>query len=314
MRRRSVTSVALAAVCLAGGCRLVLGLEELPLREDPSEAGPAVPDGEAPDAGEPCVDDPSRGCRDGCDHAFCEDFDRGGDVFSRWTSAVTPAGGVLVRNDAAVTTSLEASTLSPPLALTSRLDCDACSAYALLAKSVEAKDAAAVRLRLFVRPLSLELSPKTFGGPFEDAGAVFVGGLLATPIPARGALLLVNRDGVYLYTNGNDLFGGAGSGDPPKPVATGLLVTGAYVEVELLVGSRARALKEGMASCASEPDGLVVAARIARGTNGCTPLPDTLLADTTWLDQPTFLVGTGTYGPGLVEVDHDNVAIDVLRD
>ena len=76
---------------------------------------------------------------------------------------------------------------------------------------------------------------------------------------------------------------------------------------------RDKAVMLGYGSCAAVAPGPVAAASLSLSMyQACSPLPAEF-GDLSWVATPVIGVGAGTFGPGSVRVQHDDVAVDFLK-
>jgi hypothetical protein len=317
--RTWAASVAFASTSLVA-CSVILGIDEKPLRNE-SDADVAIDahddadsdnDG-APDA-EPdvrCRLLESQGCGS-CAHDFCDDFDVDGQAPAAHWKAPTGFKNPIAQGDAGLNVSAPA--LSLPAALVATASSSGTRAFAMLVEQLSFAEHHAghtfdgVRIAVDVR-----LDALRFTG--TDAGRATVLGLLRTDkTPPSGVAILLSGTAVQLVVS-EDVLGGTGDAIT-APVNDSLNVPSLlnnWVRLEVFVGDRDRALREGYA-CQSVGRGLVAAASLGSGLVGhtCVQLPPSF-ASTPWTSSPALLVGALLLSPGRASVRSDNVVADFFE-
>ena len=313
-------AAAFAAITLTA-CGLVLGIEDLPLRPDKDAGG----DVSAIDGG--CAPKTATGCA--CTNFdFCDDFDHDPDSgipFEKWESGLPTqpfirgdSGMSIVNGGVSLPNALQSNVFSP----------QGNSAYAAIFNQMSApagKAVSGVRLKFFVKIGTLSVLPG--GGPVTDAATAYVGSVIKligfTPPQPGGAAVLFGMDGkVYLALSPNILQSNN------TDIATLLFDKGGvgiaqtnWAEVELFVGTKAKAVEIGYKECNDVDGGTALPDGGERGVaaawfyvnqyRGCLPLSDAFNG-AGWTANPIIGIGSGTFNGGTLLIQHDNVTAEFL--
>ena len=313
-----VACTGLAATLIA--CASVLGIEDKPLRPE-TDGSPTLDGGDAGDAGAEagCNLLESHACSADCPRDFCDDFDGDGQApETRW---VTPIGlqNPFVRGDSGVALTMQAD--SPPKALAATTSTTSSTSYGMLAHLLsfdekhkgQAFDGVRVAFDFRVD----ELTSTGNGGPVKDAGNAAMLGMLRSDVvkPLKGIAVVLSGTTMVLDVADDVL----GSGTGPEVIgviAEGLDISflkGNWLQLELFVGDRERAIKLGYAPCADAAvsPGLVAAAGLAGKALGaaCVNVPPSF-GSSDWAQFPVLLAGSLLFSGGTAAFRIDNVSAD----
>lgn len=317
---------AFAAACVSLGamlfaCASVLGIEDKPLRVESDGAtpdvGPGTGDGGA-EAG--CNLLESRACSESCPRDFCDDFDGDGQApATRWT---TPLGlqNPFLRGDSGV--SLVPTGDSPPSALSARAASVGAVSYGMLANVLSFDDKHKGQAFDGVR-VAFDFRVDDFtttgnGGPVKDAGNAAMLGMLRSDVvqPLKGIAIVLSGTTMALDVSDDVLGGAATGGEVLAPLAEGLdlsFLHDNWIQLELFVGDRERAIKLGYTKCGdpSVMPGLVAAAGLAGKKLGtaCVDVPASF-GNADWAQFPVMLAGSLLFSAGSATFRIDNVSAD----
>lgn len=303
--------------CFLAACASILGIEELPVKEE--SVRDAGRDRTAPpvDAGidaKPCTETPATGCA--CPHTFCDDFDDASTpVGARWLSTLTPTGGAFInsKTPGGASVGYAGEPVSAPNTFEAKLYSDNGSAYAFLFNRLAHQRGAnfqGVRFRFHTRIKELVLNESR--GPV-DGGSIVVGGLFTESIPPAGVVIAATPGAVILAAADTDVL------DENSTATSSVAYDGNVLEhaqtpitVELYVVTRDRAVAEGLEMCSLVPAPNVAALRIAGLAATCMALPTTL-SDPAWTTNSLVGLGAGTFGMGSANILHDNAMVDFFE-
>lgn len=322
-RRRGVLAVVCASVAVTlFACASVLGIEDKPLRAEADgapaqDSGPDAADGGAEAS---CNLLESHACSDDCPRDFCDDFDSDGQApETRW---ITPIGlqNPFVRGDSGVSLTMQAD--SPPKALSATTSTTGQTSYGMLAHvlSFDTKHKGqtfdGVRIAFHFRVD--ELTSTGNGGPVKDAGNAAVLGMLRSDVvkPLKGIAVVLSGTSMVLDVADDVLNSGTGGSEVLGTIAEGLdlsFLQTNWVQLELFVGDRERAIKLGYAPCsgAAVNPGLVAAAGLAGKALGtaCVNVPASF-GTSDWAQFPVILAGSLLFSAGTASFRIDNVSAD----
>lgn len=308
----------IAASCL-GACASLFGIEELPLRPDPT---PPINIDDGGDGGQALDCDggrPTCACQK---HDFCDDFDNMLETLGARWSAIPGAANPFTKEEAGISFTDEA--LSRPRALRTNASAPRTSAYAVLGHELDHDKAApgrtlgGVRLAMYVRVDTLSFNE--IRGPLPEAGSAIVAGMVTlSGITFKGVAVVVAERGVYFF-GGDDVL------EPKRPTADQFEnvialyegpvgpLTNNWLRVEILVGMKEVAVREGFFSCSAVADGPVMAANLGpRGSqSGCTTLPASF-GGVAWAAKPIVTAGAALFGGGAISIRQDDVTVDFLE-
>jgi hypothetical protein len=314
-RRRWLLAIATAALTgSALACSAILGIDDKPLRV---ETDGATPPTDAADAADAAACDPNavRGCGGACPHDFCDDFDGDGQApGSRWQ----PPNGFenpIVQGDSGVT--LTAPGNASARSLLARTSSTGSTSFSILVDQLALADRhagkqfAGVRVAIDLRVDALTFTGK--GGPVTDAGSATVIGLLRPDsFPPKGIAIVLTGSSVHLDVS-EDALGVTGTeivADVNRNIDVSKVLNN-WVQVELFVGDRDRAVSERFESCKAVARGLVAAAALGGKVLGeaCVPVPPGF-GGSTWAETPAFLVGGLLFAAGSAAFRVDNAVAD----
>jgi len=254
-------------------------------------------------------------------HDFCDDFDVDGEALAARWSGVLGAANPFTKGDASFAYTTQA--LSPPRAVQTNTYDPKDVSLALIAhqldfdKAYPGREFLGFRFTLDVQLETLVVTER--GGPVVDAGSAVAAAVASyTGLDATGVAIVFAPMGAYLFA-GRGLFRGQGllpdAGDGSiVPIYDGDLLGYAksWLHAEIVVADKARAVREGFASCSALDDGPVVAATVgpARVSQACTPLPPGV--GFAWARQPGVTAGAALMAAGTLAIRQDNVAFDFL--
>lgn len=319
--RAAFVVVCAGAAATLFACASVLGIEDKPLRAE-TDGATALDGGDAGDGGAEasCNLLESRACSEDCPRDFCDDFDGDGQApETRW---VTPIGfqNPFVRGDSGI--SLTTPGDSPPRALSARTSSGSSTSYGMLAHllTFDAKHKGqkfdGVRVAFDFRVD--ELTSTGNGGPVKDAGNAAMLGMLRSDVvkPLKGIAIVLSGRSLVLDVADDVLGSGSGGTDVLGVIAEGLdlsFLSDNWVQLELFVGDRERAIRLGYSPCAeaSINPGLVAAAGLAGKALGtaCVNVPASF-GTSEWAEFPVILAGSLLFSAGTAAFRIDNVSAD----
>lgn len=311
MRRRLAVGMLLA--WSAAACGALLGIEQLPLLDEPD--GAAFEAGDAGDGAAACSPDPRLGCQQ-CPHAFCDDFDLDAGeagVGTRWISPATLLGGPVIqeRDGSVVRAHQVAENVSPPFGFEAFVSSTDRSSLVFLANQVARAEAgtsfAGVRYRFQTRVQTLQVAKN--GARITDAGGAIFAGIGPTDV-SRAVALFLNDEGLGVVLGAN-LYN-VDDVDGSVYNVTPLTGFGDLFLIDIYVTTRERALAENLVKCQTVTSPTVVAVRVNSYVHACYA-PIDALANLEWTRAPIILLGSSTFGKGTIGLVHDNVEVDFLE-
>jgi len=321
--RRAVALVIVCAGLMATllACATVLGIEDRPLRVEGDAASPMDATADVGDGGADaqCNRFESRACSADCPRDFCDDFDEDGQApETRWK---TPIGfkNPFTRGDSGVTLTTAAN--SPPMALSATTASSSQTSYGMLAHLLsfhpahDGQQFDGVRVAMDFRIDALSLTG-TGGGPVKDAGNAAVLGMLRSELSAQPHGIAIVLSGKSMVIDvADDVLGGTGA-NALGVVNDNLDITfleGNWLQLELFVGDRERAVKLGYDRCAAADvaPGLVAVAALGGRALGvaCVDVPASF-GPASWPEDPIILAGSLLFSAGNASFRIDNVVAD----